>query len=624
LYKDLNPGVLPNGDILARRVWFMYSTHWIHKSEILRLHPVDKDGLEFEFKEVIVKDAEDPRIMYIDGKLAMTYVKVNKEGSLWHCHLVFIDECGHPKTDPVRLGRLDVSSKTTHLISLPNGKYALIDRPNIQGTTAGLQAYIFDKLKTALHPPMQYWREHPRKESTILWATKEWPKIGLGTILPYKEGEDFIMAIVHQARVKDPKHKIYRSALVLLDPETLQPLGEPIPLHIPDKNTKGDVSGVIYETGAYLLEDGDTIRSYAGSSDAKIIRFEESREAMIEGFWKGQPVLTIYSDFNDTITDGSERIDEKVKKSLKTNQEREEFDKKLAKYKEIYEENPSPETLNDYWRVLSGYLTLKQCQEIAGDIVLNEKYISVIQDIQKITGKDIHIKIVSRGVEQIIELVAQRLENQQSGIKVTIEKANRLMFDKNNIFTGEFYSPYVDKKKHIPEAILYLSDTNDSQAGFKNFIDVNNPPEVAGKIKQWMESVGFEAAETEEVDSSPDSEEKGPNQPLRGKKLPVRKIFLWLWIITRKAGPGREAGQTPDIPRLLVEIQADETAVKIFARQGYGDFIRPNIQVSPCSDLGLISRLLSPLGRIRPDENGQPMGFLFHQPRGYCADQAPG
>jgi len=147
-------------------------------------------------------------------------------------------------------------------------------------------------------------------------------------------------------------------------------------------------------------------------------------------------------------------------------------------------------------------------------------------------------------------------------------------------------------------------------------------------------------------------EEVRPNQPLRGKQPLVRQIFynclsgllfssglsqagnlrarlplegmvsffrgalllvpgtLWLWTITRKAGPGLQAGQTPDIQRLLVEIQADEAAVEIFARQGYGDFIRPNIQVRPCSDLGLISRLLSPLGRVWPDKNGQPVIYM--------------
>ncbi len=148
-------------------------------------------------------------------------------------------------------------------------------------------------------------------------------------------------------------------------------------------------------------------------------------------------------------------------------------------------------------------------------------------------------------------------------------------------------------------------------------------------------------------------EEVRPNQPLRGKQPPGWQVLLyclsgilyspglsqagnikarlpleglvsffrgalllvpgalWLRTITRKAGPGRQTGQTPDLQRLLVEIQADEAAVKIFARQGYGDFIRPNIQVRPCSDLGLISRLLSPLGRVRPDENGQP---VIHMP----------
>ncbi len=444
-YKYLNPGVLPTGDILptgdllARRISIDYDASRQHRSDIVRLHPRDEKGLKFQFEEVIVKDAEDSRIMYIDGKLAMTYVKVGKKGKRWNCHLVFIDEYGHFLTKPIKLGQPGISSKNTHLISLPNGKYALIDRANVKkNETSGIQVYIFNDLKTALHPPQAYWKEHPGKESTILWAAEEWPIIGLGTILPYKEKENFIMAIIHQAKKKDSWHKIYRSVLVLLDTETLQPLGEPVPLHNPDEKAEGDVSGVVYETGAYMLPDGDTIRSYAGWGDSKIARFEESRKVLIQGFWEGQPV-------------------KEQTKEVRPNQR---------------------------WRG------------------------------KRPPGRQVLLYCLS----------------------------------------GILYSPS-------------LSQT--------------------GNLRVRMPLEGLVSF-------------------FRGALLLVPGT-LWLWTITRKAGPGRQAGQTPDIQRLLVEIQADKTAVEIFARQGYGDFIRPNIQVRPCSDLALISRLLSPLGRVRPDENGQPV-----------------
>ncbi len=290
-YKYLNPALLHNGILLARRISVDFDASKPHSSDIVRLFPQDKEGLEFkaETDKVLIDNAEDPRIMFVGGRLAMTFVRPSEEGTVWNSFLVFIDEYGNLKSEPVKIGRPGVNSKNTYLIELNGGRIALIDRANVPGQQPAIQAYFFDNLDAALSAPEGYWQKHFIEQAIILKAAKGWDHVGFNTIAARvkSRGKDCLMALVHYAKIQDNANKIYQTAVVLLDEDTLQPLGKPVSIHsIDPKSFSGDVKGVVYETGAQV--HGDKLVSYAGFNDSNIIHYNESIKKLIAYFWEAQ------------------------------------------------------------------------------------------------------------------------------------------------------------------------------------------------------------------------------------------------------------------------------------------------------------------------------------------------
>ncbi|MFC1674978.1 hypothetical protein ACFL1K_03735 [Candidatus Omnitrophota bacterium] len=291
-YRYFNPAMLPNGNLVARRVSWGVDITKYHYSEIVLLVRADSEGLKFTEGKLLVSGAEDPRIMRIGDRLAMTYVVPKNKGESWNSWFVYIDEEGNPVTkegdpdpDPVRLGRPKISSKNTYITDRADGKVALIDRADVlvNGKPA-IQAYIFDSLRDLLSPPQGYWKSHPVDKATILTACdaqgREYSHIGFNTIVE-RHQDGFKIAFVHLADVRGEKD--YSTAGVLLDSHTMQPLGRPTVIHdYADYFFPEDLAlpGVIYETGAQII--GDKIISYAGIGDSRIARFEESVEDIID------------------------------------------------------------------------------------------------------------------------------------------------------------------------------------------------------------------------------------------------------------------------------------------------------------------------------------------------------
>ena len=81
---------------------------------------------------------------------------------------------------------------------------------------------------------------------------------------------------------------------------------------------------------------------------------------------------------------------------------------------------------------------------------------------------------------------------------------------------------------------------------------------------------------------------------------------LLLWVMRQSRGAGRDV----ELSRILVEVQADEVAVEIFAKYGGGDLLRPRITVLPLSRLGFFKRLACPLGYAAKGERGQPVVYV--------------
>jgi len=290
-YKYFNPALLQNGILLARRISVDFDASKSHSSDIVRLYPQDKEGLEFkaETDKVLVANAEDPRIMFVGGRLAMTFVRPSMGGTAWNSFFVFIDESGNLKSEPVKIGRAGVSIKNTYLIELNGDRIALIDRANVPNQQPAIQAYFFDNLDAALSASEGYWQQHSIEHATILKAAKGWDHVGFNTIAARvkSRGKDCLMALVHYAKIQDNANKIYQTAVVLLDEDTLQPLGKPESIHSIDPQVSlGDVKGVVYEIGALVY--GDKLVSYAGFNDSHIIRYKESIKKLTAWFWEAQ------------------------------------------------------------------------------------------------------------------------------------------------------------------------------------------------------------------------------------------------------------------------------------------------------------------------------------------------
>ncbi|RMG91601.1 MAG: hypothetical protein D6706_18115 [Chloroflexi bacterium] len=179
-----------------------------------------------------MRKAEDPRIMWINGRLGMTFVRPSGEkNERWNSYFVWLSPDGEVRSEPVRLGRPETNSKNSYIVPLKGGKFALIDRANVPGERPAIQLYTFSSLEELLHPPAEYWKNHPIPQATILEAPRVFDHIGFNTVIntgDYAEGQTGIFVLVHLAKVYDSKVKLYVTALVELRPDTLQPLGDPV------------------------------------------------------------------------------------------------------------------------------------------------------------------------------------------------------------------------------------------------------------------------------------------------------------------------------------------------------------------------------------------------------------
>ena len=300
LYKYLNPAFLPDSSLIVRCVKKDVDTSKPHASSIARLIPIDSNGLTFKFDRIIAENSEDPRVMYL-GKddWGLTFTKpLERRGELeWKTHFVRINEDGSfaQGQKPVLLGNPEIKSKDGYIVVLDSGETILIDRANIDGTIPAIQFYKFNDLQSLLNSKNSYWTENPVEKSTIeiLSAGNKGGHVGFNTIAGMVKYEDkdgkkkeALLALIHRAKVVGEKNKKYITAVVLFDPETFRPLGEPVNIHEFDSSVLGDVAGVVYETAARI--EGDKLVSYAGICDSKIARYEEPLEAVVRAFFEGQ------------------------------------------------------------------------------------------------------------------------------------------------------------------------------------------------------------------------------------------------------------------------------------------------------------------------------------------------
>lgn len=290
--------------LFARCVAEGMATDVAHRSDIVKLLPVegDKTGLRFIVdKDFIITNAEDPRVMqFKDGKLGMTFVRPEENGTKWHSYFVFVDGNGTRVSSEYKLGNPDVISKNAYLVELDDGRVALIDRANGNVKHPEVQIYMFANLDEALDAPASYWEEteHSVKSATALRIPSGAAHVGFNTIVgeTVYRGERAYLAFTHIA--KDgltEKAKEYSTAVVLMKvnrkTHKFEFLGDPVEVPQPEQvNGEGDVRGVVYETAAFITGKGakKTVVSYAGLNDSNIIRLEKPLSYFIEIYERGQ------------------------------------------------------------------------------------------------------------------------------------------------------------------------------------------------------------------------------------------------------------------------------------------------------------------------------------------------
>ena len=301
-----NISLLPDSKLaIARRVKKGQDTSLAHISDLVLLDRTSKD--RFELKRVLSQGSEqesfeDPRVMSLGTTLGLTYVSVahhrNGNGTVqseWHSKFVrFRDpHTGDLSAGTLLLGNPSGWSKNAFLVPLPGGRVALFDRAEtpVDGKR-GVQLYYFKNLEEALNPPAGYWEEHSVEAATIFKAGENYSHAGFHTLLDVP-GKDYKLAVLHFARITDKKN--YDTAIALLDPKTLQPLGD-IPLLIHDSTTAVDheghpIEGIIYATGVEI--EGNILRFYAGIDDKRIGLIEQPLDEILEAYARinGKPDL---------------------------------------------------------------------------------------------------------------------------------------------------------------------------------------------------------------------------------------------------------------------------------------------------------------------------------------------
>ncbi|MBU4333055.1 MAG: hypothetical protein KKD07_01280, partial [Candidatus Omnitrophica bacterium] len=461
--RYLNPAVLPNGNLMARRISRDDDPFKEHNSDIVLLvrYENDTEGIRFKLAEVLIENAEDPRVTKINGRLGVVYVKV-ADGA-WHSEFAYIDDLGHPLMESFRIARPQKFSKNTYLTELSDGRVGLIDRSEqeVDGHRA-VQIYRFDNAEQALHTPAEYWAEHSISDSTSVRVNSNFQDLvrvpllnfnirnpgivrivfvvqeafirgmkklfniskhtedllhivknshcGFNTIID-READDFKIAICHMAVVMGPNEKYYHTAVVLLSKDDLTPLGEPVIISdstklkfVGHKRKVEKIKGINYSTGVMLV--GDNVVFYSGVDDTKIVKFEIPVEEVIFRFWTNQALAK-----NVKARDHSKDTSRKESQPIKRGADGFVFDQ--------YKENPETLFEGQYGNVqIASERSAEEAAEI--NAKLNEIRRKLLEEgfFRKDEIDNLHIAVLSNARKSATFTISGKNDNRKITLNI--------------------------------------------------------------------------------------------------------------------------------------------------------------------------------------------------------------
>ncbi|MFC1501750.1 hypothetical protein ACFL58_04825, partial [Elusimicrobiota bacterium] len=225
----------------------------------------------------------------------------------------------------------------------------------------------------------------------------------------------------------------------------------------------------------------------------------------------GKRTLTVYSDFEETITlpyDKQElTLDKVIERSIEDPAEKEKFSQEFIRIRKFPKE-VQEKKYRELYRLFAKYLKPQHFQEVAETFLVNTQYIDLLKQLKTSLGIDeIEVVIVGRGVTQLFQAARQQLFEQ--GINIVEFKTNTMLMDEGK-FTGEVEgaidntgekSFVIDKPAFIPPGALFIGDARDGEAyEFEHFIDVAyTDDEKKSNIESWEDNFVIQKEKAKEL-----------------------------------------------------------------------------------------------------------------------------
>jgi hypothetical protein len=300
-FRYFNPTLLPSGE--EKR------SHML----VLQVDPLNDENrgmglMDFEtgsFTPVALTPKDNPRIM--PGKSAMgiplIYFQLRVDdrtflGSRREPRLMFIDANGiqaQPRTYPFSGG--DQPHRGLHLVPLAsdedNPPLALIESNNpaegIHISTRGPnnnRLYWFDLLNNELNE-VRIDKFDPR---FFIPVPPKWSAVEFMTYIPPFQSGDLGICLLQLIRQKEGRRdKHCQAGIVFVDPATLEPLGQPVPL--PGMGTPYGKDSYVYPSAGFIQigSKGKELCVLAAVGDYQLMRFYFPLEMIKRLFYFGQP-----------------------------------------------------------------------------------------------------------------------------------------------------------------------------------------------------------------------------------------------------------------------------------------------------------------------------------------------
>ncbi|MCX5710361.1 MAG: UTP--glucose-1-phosphate uridylyltransferase, partial [Candidatus Omnitrophica bacterium] len=217
------------------------------------------------------------------------------------------------------------------------------------------------------------------------------------------------------------------------------------------------------------------------------LRWAVSNSRFIEKTGERARILTVYTDFEETVTRPYARQALQMDRVICSNPPAKGFDEaaflgKIKMGREKIKAQRDGEAYREFYRLFRGLLKPEHCRALADSWELNDNDLKTLQLIRRVLGVDgIKLVTVGRGFRQPFQEFFKRPEIidrlGRIGIKAKPEDviASELEFDKQAVATGEVVGTLViNKLDYLPKDSLFTCDDVDEQLyHFKSGINVN-------------------------------------------------------------------------------------------------------------------------------------------------------